>query len=116
MTDEERERARDFILLNLGHTATVNQNEACTQLVRFLYDAAPNATYLLRGYAGTGKTTLVSALIRSAAAMHIKTVLLAPTGRAAKVLSNYSRRQAFTIHKFIYLTTTDPAGGIRVVR
>ena len=116
MTDEERERAKDFILLNLGHTATANQSEACTQLVRFLYDAAPNAAYLLRGYAGTGKTTLVSALIRSAAAMSIKTVLLAPTGRAAKVLSNYSRRKAFTIHKYIYLTTTDPAGGIRVVR
>jgi exodeoxyribonuclease-5 len=85
-------------------------------MIEFLYDSSPNAAFLLRGYAGTGKTTLVGALIRSARAMQIKTVLLAPTGRAAKVLSNYSHRQAFTIHKFIYLTTTDPSGNVRVVR
>ena len=108
--------AKDYIILNLGHTPTSDQERACMQMVNFLYDPTPNAAYLLRGYAGTGKTTLVSALIRSAKAMHIKTVLLAPTGRAAKVLSNYSGRKAYTIHKYIYLTTTDPSGNIRVVR
>ena len=97
MTDEERQRVKDFILLNLGHTATSDQSTACSQLVSFLYDDAPNAAFLLRGYAGTGKTSLVSALIRSAAAMQLKTVLLAPTGRAAKVLSNYSPPRAFPL-------------------
>ena len=116
MTDEERQRVKDFILLNLGHTATSDQSKACSQLVSFLYDDAPNAAFLLRGYAGTGKTSLVSALIRSAAAMQLKTVLLAPTGRAAKVLSNYSRRKAFTIHKYIYVTTTDAGGSVHLSR
>ena len=108
--------AKNYILLNLGHNPTQNQDEACSRIVEFLYDSSPNAACLLRGYAGTGKTTLVSALIRSAKAMQLKTVLLAPTGRAAKVLSNYARRPAFTIHKYIYLTTTDPSGNVRVIR
>jgi len=116
MPTVEELNAKNYILLNLGHTATTDQDKACSGLVEFLYDSSPNAAYLLRGYAGTGKTTLVSALIRSAKAMQIKTVLLAPTGRAAKVLSNYSNRHAFTIHKYIYLTTTDPSGNIRIVR
>ena len=108
--------AKNYILFHLGHTATADQEQACAQIVDFLYDVSPNAACLLRGYAGTGKTTLVSALIRSAKAMGLETVLLAPTGRAAKVLSNYSHRPAFTIHKFIYLTSTDPSGNVRIVR
>ena len=116
MTAIDLLNAKNFILLNLGHTATSDQDYACSQIVEFLYDTSPNAACLLRGYAGTGKTTLVSAIIRSAKAMQLKTVLLAPTGRAAKVLSNYSHRQAFTIHKYIYLTTTDPSGNVRIIR
>ena len=57
---------------------------------------------MLKGYAGTGKTTLVSALVASLTEMEIKTVLLAPTGRAAKVLSYYCKQNAHTIHKKIY--------------
>ncbi len=58
--------------------------------------------FVLKGYAGTGKTTLVSALVRSAGALGYKSVLLAPTGRAAKVMSGYSGKKAFTIHRKIY--------------
>lgn len=58
--------------------------------------------FILRGYAGTGKTSVVSALVRALAGLKQPCVLLAPTGRAAKVLSRYSGAQAYTIHKFIY--------------
>ncbi len=116
MNASDLQNAKNYILLNLGHSPTRDQDEACERIVEFLYDPSSNAACVLRGYAGTGKTTLVSALISSAKAMRLKTVLLAPTGRAAKVLSNYSHRRAFTIHKYIYLTATDPSGNVRVVR
>ena len=74
------------------------------------------AAFVLSGYAGTGKTSLVSALIQSAPAMRIKTLLLAPTGRAAKVLAGYSGQPAFTIHKKIYQTQMGSDGMVHVVR
>ena len=83
---------------------------------RFLYDSDPRSAMLLRGYAGTGKTSLVSALIQTLPQLGVNCVLLAPTGRAAKVLSGYSGRQAFTIHKKIYMTATDASGVVRTVR
>lgn len=83
---------------------------------KFLFDSDPRSAFLLRGYAGTGKTSLVSALIQSLPAMRVNCVLLAPTGRAAKVLSSYSKRQAFTIHKKIYMTATDASGQLHMVR
>ena len=83
---------------------------------RFLYDPDPRSAMLLRGYAGTGKTSLVSALIQTLPQLGVSCVLMAPTGRAAKVLSGYSGRQAFTIHKKIYMTTTDASGAVRTVR
>ena len=83
---------------------------------RFLYDSDSRSAMLLRGYAGTGKTSLVSALIQTLPQLGVNCVLLAPTGRAAKVLSGYSGRQAFTIHKKIYMTATDASGVVRTVR
>ena len=71
---------------------------------------------LLRGYAGTGKTSLVAALIKVLPELRVNAILLAPTGRAAKVLSAYSGCQAFTIHKKIYMTATDATGAVRTVR
>jgi len=67
--------------------------------------------FVLKGYAGTGKTTIISALIKSARSLGIKAVLLAPTGRAAKVMSSYSKRKALTIHKKIYRQTSDAYSG-----
>ncbi|MCL6259946.1 AAA family ATPase [Aquiflexum sp. TKW24L] len=58
--------------------------------------------FLLRGYAGTGKTSLISALVKTLPMVRLKSLLLAPTGRAAKVMGNYSNKAAFTIHKIIY--------------
>lgn len=67
-----------------------------------LNQAPPRATFLLTGYAGTGKTTAVSALVQRLPELGYDFVLLAPTGRAAKVLAQYTGRAAHTIHKHIY--------------
>ncbi|MCR4828290.1 MAG: AAA family ATPase [Bacteroidales bacterium] len=109
-------RVQDFIFSFFPHRPTNGQREACDQLVRFLFDDDPTSTFLLRGYAGTGKTSLMAALIQAAPHLKIKTVLLAPTGRAAKVLSGYAHRKAYTIHKKIYTTVADGVGNIRCVR
>ncbi len=66
---------------------------------------------LLRGYAGTGKTSLVSALVKALPTFNFRYVLLAPTGRAAKVMAAYTERSAFTIHKMIYQRAADPTAG-----
>ena len=83
---------------------------------RFLYDSDPRSAFILRGYAGTGKTSLISALISTLPQLRVNSMLLAPTGRAAKVLSGYSHQSAFTIHKKIYMTATDSTGAVRTVR
>lgn len=105
-----------YILSHFPHQPTDGQRSACEAMVDFLYDADPMAAFVLSGYAGTGKTSLVSALIQSAPAMRIKTLLLAPTGRAAKVLAGYSGQPAFTIHKRIYQTYMSADGMVRMGR
>lgn len=68
-------------------------------------------TLIVKGYAGTGKTTVIGSLVNVLPLFNLKYVLLAPTGRAAKVISAYSGKKAFTIHKFIYKHTADPDTG-----
>ena len=85
-------------------------------MARFLYDSDPRSAFLLKGYAGTGKTSLVSALIQTLPSLRVNSLLLAPTGRAAKVISSYAERPAYTIHKKIYMTVTDSSGAVRTVR
>ena len=68
----------------------------------FLVSREPRKVFILRGYAGTGKTSVVSALVKALGKVQQPCVLLAPTGRAAKVLSRYAGGSAYTIHKFIY--------------
>ena len=85
-------------------------------MAHFLYDRDPRSLFLLKGYAGTGKTSLVSALIQTLPQLKLNTMLLAPTGRAAKVIAGYSGRPAYTIHKKIYMTATDASGVVRTVR
>lgn len=81
---------------------TVEQTEALNRLSTYLLTGDDTDVFLLKGYAGTGKTSLISALIRYLQANQLDCVLMAPTGRAAKVLSSYSGHPAFTIHKTIY--------------
>ncbi len=96
----------DKISTKLGHQPTAGQNIAISNLLSFLNDKEKFCIFTLKGYAGTGKTSLISAFINVLSDMKVKTVLLAPTGRAAKVLSSYSGHTASTIHKCIYRKKT----------
>lgn len=85
-----------------GFDPTTEQSEAIEMMGEFLMSRRRMEVLLLRGYAGTGKTTLVGALVRALVSLKQSVVLMAPTGRAAKVFSNYSGHSAYTIHKRIY--------------
>ncbi|MCA8831030.1 ATP-dependent DNA helicase [Hymenobacter pini] len=97
---------------------TQDQATLFQQLDKFLGDALPGRkAFVLRGYAGTGKTTVISALVQWLHQMGRKYVLMAPTGRAAKVMSTYSGVAASTIHKKIYRQTSgSPAQGLAFQR
>lgn len=97
------------------HEPTEGQKALIKKLSVFLFSPMDRKTYVIRGYAGTGKTTLVSTLVKNLHSFNLKTVLLAPTGRAAKVLSNYSKKQAFTIHKKIYKRAEGKGGESRFI-
>ena len=79
-----------------------SQANAIERFVDFLLREDESLVFLLKGYAGTGKTYLVSSFVSVLESLQYHQVLMAPTGRAAKVFSGYSKKQAFTIHKAIY--------------
>ena len=90
------------ILENLAFQPTEGQRAMIEELGAFVGSDDPGELMLVRGFAGTGKTTLVNSLVKTLASMKQKCVLLAPTGRAAKVLMAYTGISAWTIHKKIY--------------
>ena len=90
------------IKLNFPFNPTIEQEKIIEKLADFILSAEERKVFLLCGYAGTGKTSLISALVRTMDQLERKTVLLAPTGRAAKVFSSYSGKSARTRHKCIY--------------
>lgn len=90
------------VKIHFGLTPTRQQDEALEAIVDFLYSRASDNLFLLKGYAGTGKSSLIGALVATMSELKQKSVLLAPTGRAAKVFSAYAGQPAFTIHKKIY--------------
>jgi len=94
---------------------TSKQNIVLDQLSEFVFDNSPNALYLLKGFAGTGKTSIIGTLVSNLWETKKSAVLMAPTGRAAKVISNYSGKEAFTIHKKIYFPKKDKVGGVKFV-
>ncbi len=87
---------------NFPYQATPDQAHAIQIISDFLFSDNTDSLLMLKGYAGTGKTSLVGSLVKTLTELKQKTVLLAPTGRAAKVFSGYAGHQAFTIHKKIY--------------
>ena len=91
---------------HFGHLPTPEQHAALQTFATFMTDCDEQVVMVLRGSAGTGKTTLASAIVRGMLAMKQKLVLMAPTGRAAKVFSNYSGTPAYTIHRRIYRQKT----------
>ncbi|RYE19879.1 MAG: ATP-dependent endonuclease, partial [Sphingobacteriaceae bacterium] len=84
------------------HTPTLQQMELFGLLHQFLISTDEDACFVLKGYAGTGKTTVLAALVKLLKNYDFQSFLMAPTGRAAKVMSSYSGRKALTIHKKIY--------------
>ncbi|HBS88169.1 MAG: ATP-dependent endonuclease [Bacteroidetes bacterium GWF2_38_335] len=92
----------EIFLKNMGFLPTIGQKNLIAHLSAFISDSKNHATFLIKGFAGTGKTTMVNALVKTLAEFSIDAVLMAPTGRAAKVLSSYTGKDAFTIHKKIY--------------
>src|SRR5574344_1385446 len=97
-----KEKLLDVFLQNFGMLPTSLQHVAMQQLVDFILNPEADKIFILKGYAGTGKTSIVSDLVKSLGTIKAKSVCLAPTGRAAKVLSNYAQRKSYTIHKHIY--------------
>ena len=97
------------------HTPTLKQGEALNRLANFVLEGKKDDVFLLKGFAGTGKTTLVATLVSSLWKVKMSSVLMAPTGRAAKVMSVYSGNKAFTIHKKIYFPKKQSGGGIQFV-
>ncbi|HEY8404291.1 MAG TPA: AAA family ATPase [Flavobacteriales bacterium] len=98
------------LLHHMGHAPTHGQERLFYAFTRFVFSQKPRCSLLVKGYAGTGKTTCVSAMVRTLMESGINVVLLAPTGRAAKVLGNYSGQKSWTIHKQIYIRKSDRAG------
>ena len=90
------------IKANFPFKATEEQENLIQSIADFILSDDARKVFVLCGYAGTGKTSMVSAIVRTMEQLGRKTVLLAPTGRAAKVFSSYSGKSAFTIHKWIY--------------
>ncbi len=95
-------KVSSHILSQFPYEPTPGQKQLFFLFDGFLKPDEKRGTVLIRGYAGTGKTTIVNALVQVLPRYNYKYVLLAPTGRAAKVLAAYSKRRAFTIHKIIY--------------
>lgn len=104
------------LLKSFPFEPTESQNELLMLLSNFLFEKDSDGIFLLKGYAGTGKTTTISALVNSLWKIGRKPVLLAPTGRAAKVISLYAKQKAFTIHKKIYHPKKTSNGGVEFVR
>ena len=98
ITDELTYRIRQAF----GHVPTAEQEKAMDTFARFMTDRDERSVMVLRGAAGTGKTSLSAAIVRALLSLQQKLVLLAPTGRAAKVFSLYAGHSAYTIHRRIY--------------
>ena len=101
---------------SFGFEPTEGQAVVLYHIAAFLLSQKEHPVYILRGYAGTGKTSLVKTLVRTLPTIGMRYVLMAPTGRAAKVLGSYTGQNASTIHRRIYQAKTFPDGSIRITR
>ena len=106
----------NILLNNFGFTPTECQAKVLYHLSAFILTEKERPLYLLRGYAGTGKTTLVSTLVKTLPSIGMRYQLLAPTGRAAKVMSNYTGMPASTLHRKLYRFQAVANGELRMTR
>ncbi|HBT10110.1 MULTISPECIES: ATP-dependent DNA helicase [Leeuwenhoekiella] len=101
-----------LLLKDFPFTPTQKQDILLQQLSAFLFEPKNNSIYVLKGFAGTGKTTVIGAIVKNLWKIKMSSVQLAPTGRAAKVISNYSDKPANTIHRKIYYPKKERGGGV----
>jgi exodeoxyribonuclease-5 len=101
-----------LLLQKFQHTPTLLQNKMLESFSSFVMDTEQATLFLLKGYAGTGKTTVISTIVNHLWQAKKKAVLMAPTGRAAKVLANYAEKEAHTIHKIIYNPKRSSGGNV----
>ncbi|MDO4780394.1 MAG: AAA family ATPase [Bacteroides sp.] len=99
-------RIEEQIKFFFPYEPTLEQEKVIKALSEFVSNYNNSEAFIMQGYAGTGKTSIVSSLVKALKHTGAKTVLLAPTGRAAKVFSSYSNSKAHTIHKHIYWQKT----------
>ena len=97
---------------NFPFEPTLKQDLFFQKIADYILNHDSSEIFILKGYAGTGKTTVISTLVNYLKNVERKYILLAPTGRAAKVISNYSNKPAFTIHKRIYFPKKNKSGGV----
>lgn len=102
------------LLDRFPYVPTKDQRTVITHLAAFDSSSKENPLYILKGYAGTGKTTLISIYVKELKAARRKCILMAPTGRAAKVLSHYTGYKAHTIHRVIYSIQTNSSNETKV--
>ena len=98
----DRNGLYNLLMRNFGFTPTEDQAKVIYHLSAFILSVKEKPVYLLRGYAGTGKTTLISTIVKTLPQIGMSYQLLAPTGRAAKVMSNYTGKTASTLHRKLY--------------
>ena len=97
-------------------TPTSGQKALFRKLGHFMEDESERSVFILKGYAGTGKTSVLDAFLKAAPSLGYHTVLMAPTGRAAKVMNHYTGRYASTIHRKIYIQKVDAGSGSMTFR
>ncbi len=101
-----------LLLKDFPFTPTQKQDILLQQLSDFIFEPKNNSIYVLKGFAGTGKTTVIGTIVKNLWKIKMSSVQLAPTGRAAKVISNYSDKPAHTIHRKIYYPKKERGGGV----
>ncbi len=106
------ESLSSIIIHNLSSTINRKQQLAVEQICTFINDKKNKSIFVLKGYAGTGKTFIISNIVKNLWKIKKSVILLAPTGRSAKVLSGYCEKEAFTIHKEIFYTKNNYSGSL----
>ena len=104
---------QEHIQKEFPYPPTADQIEAIRRFSVFVEQGSSSSVFLLKGYAGTGKTTLIASWLKPLQRLGYKVVLMAPTGRAAKVMSSYAKAKANTIHKRIYFAQQNKQGTIK---
>ncbi len=101
-----------LLIKKFPHEPTLKQEVVLQKLADFILSEKKNELFLLKGFAGTGKTTIIGTIVSNLWNAKLKSVLMAPTGRAAKVIASYSKSKAYTIHKKIYFPKKHANGGL----